>query len=372
MMLRPANYVRPIHLSLTVLRDAGIDSFPVSLKQILKHYGIRLMCYEDYCRCNEIDMRACFNLFGKDGATIENQGRYLIVYNRNQIAKDRIRFTLAHELGHIFHRHHQELGVEILQRLWVEKSLYDVMEDEANCFARNLLCPAIAVQTVLRSHGFVATDYDASQKRNVWWKVANAPCLPNLPNGLTDYFLVQHAFQVTGAAAKIRCSFLKEDLRNTAMQQAVAILGKISLTTQWRCRKCGALRMENTDYCYHCGTKGRYGFISAETPSRRPLKLRYNGLHFSSCPVCGNEDISFDANYCHICGHPVANPCVSWRIRDHRIGHLMSLAESGSVHMNPPRKPLLSDLRSPDTVRDAVCRRKEAHSLRLHAPNGIP
>lgn len=116
-MPRPANYNRPIQLSLMVIRDARIDSFPVSLKQILRHYGIRLMSYEDYCACNSCDIQLCFDLFGKDGATIERGGKYLIVYNKNQTVKNRIRFTLAHELGHIFHRHHEELGVDILRRL---------------------------------------------------------------------------------------------------------------------------------------------------------------------------------------------------------------------------------------------------------------
>ena len=143
-MTRPANYARPIQLSLQVLSEAGINSYPVSLKQILKHYGIRLWSYEDFCGANTCDMQTCFDHFGKDGATIKYEGNYLIVYNKHATPKDRIRFTLAHELGHIFHEHHQELGCKILQRFWMEKSLYDVMEDEANCFARNLLCPAVS------------------------------------------------------------------------------------------------------------------------------------------------------------------------------------------------------------------------------------
>lgn len=358
MMLRPANYVRPIHLSLTVLRDAGIDSFPVSLKQILKHYGIRLMCYEDYCRCNEIDMRACFNLFGKDGATIENNGKYLIVYNKNQRPKDRIRFTLAHELGHIFHHHHQELGVGILQRLWVEKSLYDVMEDEANCFARNLLCPAISVQVVLRDHGFVYSEYDIEQNRNVWWKVSNAECLPGLPKNLTDSFLVRQSFMVTDAAAKTRCHFLQEDLRNTAMDGAGQILNRMKFTAQWRCRKCGAIRTAGKDYCYHCGSKNRFALIVGESPSPPIVFLRYTGQRFSSCPVCGNFDIPYDANYCPICGNAVTNPCMPGRVRNHDIGHLLTLAEGGSVHLNPPGSRYCLTCGSPTVYGDASIRKR--------------
>ena len=335
-MPRTANYVRPIYLSLQVLREAGIDKFPVNLKQILRHYGIRLMTYEDFCAYNECDISVCLDQFGEDGATIAMRGGYLIVYNNRRSPKERIRFTLAHELGHIFHQHHAELGVETLQRMRVEKHLYDVMEDEANCFARNLLCPAFAVQTVLRSHGFVDTNYDSTQNRNVWLKVSRAPCLPNLPSGLTDYFLVRHSFLVTGAAAKIRCNFLKEDLRNSPKTSAEKIVSRILFSTQWRCQKCGAPRLADADYCYHCGSKGKYGFISAKTPSPIPLRLRYNNYRFSSCPVCGSGGLAHDNCYCHICGSPVANPCIPLRIRNHNVVQLMGLAESGALHLNPP------------------------------------
>ena len=237
-MARPANYVRPIQLSLTVLRDAGIDSFPISLKQILRHYHINMLSYEDFCEKYHCTMEACYAFLGRDGATIVKNGRYLIVYNKHATPQNRKRFTIAHELGHIFHGHHEELGVGTLRRLWVEKSLYQVMEDEANCFARNLLCPAISVREVLRDHGFVYSEYDEEQQRNVWRKVSSAECLPDLPKNLTDYFLVRQSFMVTDAAAKTRCHFLREDLRNTFMGEAENILNRIEYTAQWRCRKC--------------------------------------------------------------------------------------------------------------------------------------
>ena len=335
-MVRPANYVRPIQLSLQVLRYTGINSFPVSLKQILKHYGIRLMTYEDYCRVNECEMQLCYSLFGRDGATIEENGKYLIVYNKTPKPKNRIRFTLAHELGHIFHRHHKELDVGILQRLYVEKSLYDVMEDEANCFARNLLCPAVSVQTVLRDHGFVFCEYDQRHKRYVWMKIPSTPCLPDLPANLTDSFLVRQSFLVTESAAGTRCHFLKEDLRNTSMSMASAILDRITFTAQWRCRKCGAMKLTGTDYCYHCGSKNSFSLTTKPSPSRQPVFIRYTGHRFSSCPVCGNNEMPHSSQYCPICGNVVSNPCIPRRVRNRNISHLLDLVRNGSVHLNPP------------------------------------
>lgn len=336
-MPRQANYIRPIQLSLEVLRDAGIDSFPVSLKKILKQMRIRLMTYEDYCIYNACSLQQCFDQLGKDGATIELDGGYLIVYNSQQSVKERIRFTLAHELGHIAHRHHKELGTKVLRRIWVEKSLYDVMEDEANCFARNLLCPAAAVQYVLRLHGFTYAEYDEAQKRNVWRRVPDTAQISGLPQNLSDSFLIKQSFLVTDSAAKTRCHFLREDLRNTtSMHDTVLFLGSMQYSVKWRCRKCGAVRFQGYEHCYHCGAKNQFSLCMRKDPSPAPVSLRYEGMRFSSCAVCGNEEFPPDAVYCPICGSLLSNPCVPLRVKNREITNILGLAESGTVHLNPP------------------------------------
>ena len=316
-MARAANYFRPVQLALRALLDAGIDSYPVSMKRILRHYGIRLMSYEDYCLCSGCALEDCLSLFGRDGATIEQGGKYLIVYNKNQKPKARVRFTLAHELGHILHRHHSELGTELLQRMQVEKSLYDVMEDEANCFARNLLCPALSVQKILRDHGFVIAEPDMAQKRTVWRKIPAAPSLPELPCDLTDSYLVRQSFMVTDAAAKARCHFLKEDLKNTSMAAAAEILDPIRFTAQWRCKKCGAPKKPGSEYCTHCGSRARAGLLVTEAPPEADIPYiydQYNGKYrVLKCPVCGSADHEPDADYCILCGTNLTNLCAGTR-----------------------------------------------------------
>lgn len=54
-----------------------------------------------------------------------NSAKYLIAYNERKDSST-IRFTIAHELGHIVLKHN------------VDNKITD---KEANCFARNLLCP---------------------------------------------------------------------------------------------------------------------------------------------------------------------------------------------------------------------------------------
>ncbi len=66
--------------------------------------------------------------------------RFIIYYNDWKDDKT-IRFTMAHELGHIVLRHHEDNDVE---------------NKEANCFARNILCP---IQVVRDFHLLTPKDY---------------------------------------------------------------------------------------------------------------------------------------------------------------------------------------------------------------------
>lgn len=65
-----------------------------------------------------------------DAFTIRQGTRYIVCY-REDGNPARRNFTLAHELGHIVMKHAHGSATE---------------EDEANCFASHLLCPAFAVE----------------------------------------------------------------------------------------------------------------------------------------------------------------------------------------------------------------------------------
>ena len=294
---RFTDYIRPIYLARQVLADANITIFPVSLRIILRHYGIRVITYEDFCAANDTTMDECLKVFGRDGATISYGGRYVIVYNQLAAPKERIRFTLAHELGHIFHKHHDELGTKVLQRFWVEKSLYDVMEDEANCFARNLLSPPLATVELLRLHGFTATRFDDKQQRNVWLKVDSSPCISVASGLIRDDVLVRQAFRITDKGFAVG---KRRDRR-------------IEHTAGWRCTRCGAPRLEGSMYCYACGARNHFGFCCADQPPEPPVTVPYHGNHFRSCPFCGNPLMNEDALFCIMCGKPAANPCIPAR-----------------------------------------------------------
>lgn len=82
------------------------------------------------------------------GFSIKNQGNRIIYYNE-KMPLVCIRFTLAHEIGHAVLNHQDEDD--------------PLAEKEANCFARNLLCPApvISALELLFAKDYVAV-FDVS------------------------------------------------------------------------------------------------------------------------------------------------------------------------------------------------------------------
>ena len=133
-MTRSADFFRAAETAAAVLREARIRTFPVPLKQVLRRCGVRLLPYRDFCReegCTEED---CFSWFGKDASSIRCGTRFLILYNEKRSPALRIRFSVAHELGHILLGHHAETDEE--KRF--DRELYELQEEEARLKSQDL------------------------------------------------------------------------------------------------------------------------------------------------------------------------------------------------------------------------------------------
>ncbi|MBQ8074040.1 MAG: ImmA/IrrE family metallo-endopeptidase [Clostridia bacterium] len=73
---------------------------------------------------------------GEEACTLYRKGRYIIAYDETVASPERIRFSIFHEFGHILMDHFRRWDPESLP-LEAKR----VLEDEANTFARNFLCP---------------------------------------------------------------------------------------------------------------------------------------------------------------------------------------------------------------------------------------
>ncbi len=168
--------------------DCGIDSMPLQLERIIDALSneIQLVTYTSVAQLGGYSYTEVVESMGSDlGACAYDpvHSRYIICYN-DTLTDAWSRFTIAHELGHIFLGRHLDVGTDLLSRSCVSDAQYDEYEKEANAFARNLLSPAPLANTVVRHR----SKDEAS---------------PDL----------EWAFFITSAATDMRYDCLKRDLR---------------------------------------------------------------------------------------------------------------------------------------------------------------
>ena len=99
--------------------------------------------FENYCQTTGLDY-ALVSAALPDGCTLATRSAYVVLYHGEERKKDRLNFTLAHEIGHIYLEH---------------KSDGELEEIEANFFAAELLMPEALVRYMLRlNNGLRAED----------------------------------------------------------------------------------------------------------------------------------------------------------------------------------------------------------------------
>lgn len=107
--------------------DYNVNSLPVMVTDIVKQSrNIKLFKNSDINKLPN----------GKSGITISHNRKFNIIYNDTE-SSNRCRFTIAHELGHIFLGH-----LLINTPEYKTFSMRGDIENEANVFARDLLAPA--------------------------------------------------------------------------------------------------------------------------------------------------------------------------------------------------------------------------------------
>lgn len=111
------------------LIDYNISMLPIKVTDIAKQAGIIILKY------SEVDKSRLFD--GESGATFFENNAIYIVY-RDTESKERCRFTIAHELGHIF-LGHLLIGDKLSRKFDLTKP---EAEQEADIFASRLLAPA--------------------------------------------------------------------------------------------------------------------------------------------------------------------------------------------------------------------------------------
>ena len=179
-----------------------------------------------------------------------------IYYNESSL-QERIRFTLLHELGHVFLGHHQLLGIDSTAGM-ENLPQYREADNQADQFSINALAPAPAVARLLREHGF------SCMKNGLEWRITNrsAPFLRNLGQDPDPVQLIMTAFQISRIAAETRLRELSSELRiwQQLDPELYAYIEQIGHRSGWFCWVCSTRRRTASLYCPGCGKGGSYEY----------------------------------------------------------------------------------------------------------------
>lgn len=134
--------------AIDTLIEYGNGVLPISVKNIIYNLpvNIRYNTFSNLLKSG-ITMSEILDTYkSNDGAVVQCNNGYCIIYNDINKPSQRIRFTLAHELGHIVLGHLEFDGC--LYRL--SNNEYKVLETEANQFASQLLSPEPLIRDILK------------------------------------------------------------------------------------------------------------------------------------------------------------------------------------------------------------------------------
>ena len=138
------DYKRARDLSWRVLLNTGTRELPVKVSRICRGYGVTLRSYQVGAPLiRELGLEAQCDI--SDGFIVRSGNRCYVFYNMEQ-PPGRVRFTIAHELGHVLLGHLGDGELTVYNR---ESSSENAPEEHtANVFASRLLAPACVLHAL--------------------------------------------------------------------------------------------------------------------------------------------------------------------------------------------------------------------------------
>lgn len=257
------------------LEEFNVTSYPIDVEKIIyqKKWGLTpySLLMKEF-NCDREKVIRC--LRSKDGYTQLDGTNYSIAYNDDPKLGNRKRFTLMHEVGHIYLNHLKDFDITLLYRGSLSKEENRVLENEANAFARNVLAPVTLV-----------TQLKEKTPENISSK-----------------------FGITPNAAHTRINLIELDKQHINTSGSLGRMLKIfkKFYNKTTCNRCHAsFDIKYREFCPICGSSttlqrgdGTMNYKIYETDSNGFLK---------TCIKCHNELLIGD--FCHICGAPVKNFC---------------------------------------------------------------
>ncbi|KIV57537.1 hypothetical protein TS65_09985 [Aneurinibacillus migulanus] len=305
------NYQRAEKAAYNLLESSKVNALPVKVKKLARRFpNLKIKSYSWFGDKYGMDIdEVCEFADSSEGCCYykKSEHKYLILYNDTIDNAGRIRWTIAHELGHFILRHNEITDKTIIARNSLSKHEYDAFEKEANCFARTLLAPPKVITAL----------------------------------GKIDIPLLSDLCLISIEAASNVLNFINRGFemgrRHVAKSWAMDLFKDFILEHRYgmKCLECNYyFVLKTVKFCPVCGTED----LTKEKGSNTMIysQVELNELHTAiQCPRCGNENILGD--YCQICGSYLVNMCTGfseegvgepyqghWHELDNGCGELLS------------------------------------------------
>lgn len=146
--MKNVNFIKAREKASEILLLQSNDNFPIDLFNLnFKEFNIIIFSFQKYSKLTGVKIEDLFAQGnGKDGYSIPNirNNISLILYNENIESSGRIRWTIAHEIGHLALKHKKQGAIE---------------EIEADTFASQLLAPQCILKKLVKSRVNLSTKY---------------------------------------------------------------------------------------------------------------------------------------------------------------------------------------------------------------------
>lgn len=292
------NYAEAQKIAYETIQNSTQKKLPISIKKIIRSFpNLYLQKYSTFAKQRELsfDDVILFTNSEEGCLWMKGDGNYLILYNDQMNNSGRIRFTLAHELGHYLLKHNEKSKKTLLPRNGLSDKEYDFFEKEANYFARRLLAPIPLVDLYVSN-----------------WQRIKAPC-------------IEFAFDTSYTVA----NYVINDL-NRRYQKANIVCESHPMVDYFAdfvntdassqiCHNCFSIQSIKNINCVFCGESDfikaspdnypEYYIMKGKKMNYSKIETNENGTPFN-CPICDYENLEDDHNYCPMCATFIHNVCL--------------------------------------------------------------
>jgi hypothetical protein len=296
---RKLSYKELQNLAYDFLNEYTDGQLPVNLIYIINQIdNLYLMKYSAFARQHGLELEEVTNLLQSDDGALwyqEPTDTYILLYNDTVTSKERIRFTIAHELGHYVLRHNEITDKTIISRYNLTDSEYNEFEREANFFGKHLLVPFPVLGNYVQF--FHAMDVQFIQR---------VFCV--------SYTVATYVIKNLKSMQKVGLVKVGHDVE----ERFEPYITKDKTTRI--CYTCHSSISRTFDYCPICQSPHEKGendiSLFLEKKEAEKEEMRYSRIELDSdyfpyvCPRCKNEEIDCSYKYCPICSAYLRNICI--------------------------------------------------------------